>query len=293
MPGLIGRSFRLYRDDLAPLLNKVGAVEKRPQWREALHYGVFLYILLTMSEIELELKDDAQPSVVNDPELEIMLKAGLHFGYSRSKRHPKMKPYIFGQRNGVEVFDLEKVRDNLKDALAFIAELSGQGKNMILVGTKVAARGSIEKAARDLGLPYVSNRWIGGTLTNFNMIRKRIDYFENLKEDKKSGALEEKYTKKEVLRLSEKIIKLEVIFGGVASLKKLPDALFIVDPEEEITAVREARRLSIPIIGLASNDNNPDEVTYLIPGNDSSRASINFIIERVSEAWQKGKANII
>lgn len=223
-----------------------------------------------------------------DPELEAMFKAGVHFGYSRSRRHPKMEQYIFGLRHNVEVFDLEKVRSELERALAFITEISQRGEILLFAGTKPAVQASVEQTALALGMPFMADRWIGGLLTNFYVIRKRMDYFEQLKDAKRSGDLA-KYKKKEIAMKEKELERLERNFRGVVSLKKRPFALFIVDPEEEITAVREAKRLLIPVIAIANNDVNPDLADYIIPANDSARSSVSFILDRVADAWKKGK----
>ena len=246
-----------------------------------------------MSELELQTKDPEMDeiaaktdAIVADPELEQMFKAGLHFGYSRTRRHPKMEPYLFGMRNNVEIFDLVKVRVKLNEAILFIKELKANNKIMVLVGTKPHIQDLIEKAGRETVLPYVSKRWIGGLLTNFPIIRKRIDHFESLRQERASGVLEGKYTKKEINDIDKDLVKLEINFGGVASLKKLPDALFIIDPKEESTSLREAVRINIPVIALASSDADPESVQYVIPGNDSARASVSYILEKVVEAWK-------
>lgn len=253
-----------------------------------------------MTDTELEQKDEevkatkaepAEPVPVSnssaiDPELESMFRAGFHFGYSKTRRHPKMEKYLFGVRNNVEIFDLEKTRVKLSEALAVIKELKAQNKVMVFVGTKSQIQDLVESAGAQTGLPYASRRWIGGLLTNFNIVRKRIDYFEDLKRKRTSGELEGKYTKKEINDIDKELVKLETNFSGVASLKKLPDALFIIDPKEESTALREAKRTNIPAIALASNDVDPESVDYIIPGNDSARASVSYILDRIIEVWK-------
>lgn len=221
-----------------------------------------------------------------DPELETMFRAGLHFGYSKTRRHPKMEKYLFGVRNNVEIFDLEKSRAKLAEALAYIKELKAQNKIVVFVGTKAQIQDLVEMAGKETGLPYASRRWIGGLLTNFNIVRKRIDYFEDMKQKRTSGAFEGKYTKKEINDIDKELIKLEMNFGGVATLRKLPEALFIIDPKEESTALREAERVNIPVIALASSDVDPQSVNYVIPGNDSARSSVAYILNRVIETWK-------
>jgi len=246
-----------------------------------------------MSEDEKNqiLTNDGATQIIEeiDPELEAMFKAGVHFGYSRSRRHPKMGPYIFGLRHNVEVFDLEKVRFQLGEALSFIVEISKKNEVLLFVGTKPAAQTIIEETAVKTGMPFMADRWIGGLLTNFYVIRKRMDYFEQLKEAKQSGELSTKYKKKEVTMKEKELGRLEHNFRGVVMLKKRPSALFVVDPKEEITAVREARRLSIPVIAIANNDVNPDLVDYVIPANDSARSSVSYILGKAVDAWKQGK----
>ncbi|MBI2039059.1 MAG: 30S ribosomal protein S2 [Candidatus Niyogibacteria bacterium] len=229
----------------------------------------------------------ASASETADPELEAMFYAKVHIGYSRTRRHPKMKPYIFGLRNTVEIFDLERVRDKIREAEA-LAKAWGEKRAVVLwVATKPALRTIIEKAAGDLGMPYVTGRWAGGLLTNFSEIRKRLDYFEDLKAKRASGELA-RYTKKEQLVFADELMRLEQKFGGIVSLKKLPDAVIIVDPEEEITASREARSTGVLSVGIANVDSNPELVNHVIPANDSAASSVRYIIERLAAAYQAG-----
>ncbi|MEK7599048.1 MAG: 30S ribosomal protein S2 [Patescibacteria group bacterium] len=226
-----------------------------------------------------------------DSEIEAMFRAGVHFGYSRSRRHPKMKPYIFSLKNNVEILDLEKTRQKLREAEDFLRKLGQERKKILLVGAKPSAAFLIEKVGRELGMPYSAKRWPGGLLTNFNVIRKRLDYLEDLKAKKSSGELA-KYTKKEQLVFDEEINRLEEKFAGLVSLKKEPDALIFVDPGEEKTAVREARQLGIASVGIANIDCDPNLVTYLIPANDSAQSSIKYILERLIKAYEDGLQSI-
>ncbi|PIR69510.1 MAG: 30S ribosomal protein S2 [Candidatus Niyogibacteria bacterium CG10_big_fil_rev_8_21_14_0_10_46_36] len=240
-------------------------------------------------EVENEVAEDTPLQITEaDPELEAMFKAGVHFGYSRSRRHPKMGPYIFGLRHNVEVFDLEKVRTQLDRALDYVIEISKKGEVMLFVGTKPAVQTAVEETAGKIGMPFMTDRWIGGLLTNFYIIRKRMDYFEELKEAKRSGELS-KYKKKEIVMKEKELERLEHNFRGVVQLRRRPAALFVVDPAEEITAVHEAQRLSIPVIAIANNDVNPTLVDYVIPANDSARSSVAYILDKVMDAWKKGK----
>lgn len=223
-----------------------------------------------------------------DRELEEMFKAGVHFGYSRSARHPKMSPYIFGLRNNVEIFDLEKTKTKLEEAEVFVRETGKEKKIIVFVGTKPAIRDLVKKAAQEAGAPYVIERWLGGSITNFSIIRKRMDYYENLKNEKESGELD-KYTKKERLEIAKKLEKLERNFGGLLSLKKLPDAVLIVDPKEEKTAAKEAADKNIPVIAILNSDTNPENISYSIPANDASRASVDYLLSKIAKAYREGK----
>jgi len=223
----------------------------------------------------------------DEKELEEMFRAGTHFGYSRSKRHPKMAQYLFGIRNNVEVFDLEQTKEKLDSALNFVRELGSGKKNIVFIGTKPAIRDLTEKMATELSMPFVKERWLGGTLTNFSIIRKRMDYFEDLKQKKSSGELD-KYTKKERLDIDKKLEKLDRNFGGLVGLKGKPDALFIIDPKEEKIALSEAQQMKVPTIAIMNSDSNPEEVQYPIPANDDAASSVAYLLAVVVKAYQDG-----
>lgn len=225
-----------------------------------------------------------------EKELEDMFKAGVHFGYSRSKRHPKMAQYLFGIRNNVEIFDLEEIKDKLDSALDFVRTLGKAKKTILFVGTKPAIREIIEKTALEIGMPYVKERWLGGTITNFSMIRKRLDYFEDIGQQQSSGELS-KYTKKERLDISKKLERLRHNFGGIVKLKGKPDAVFIIDPKEEDIAVKEADCANIPTIAIMNSDSNPENIKHPIPANDDSYSSVSHLLSLVSKAYQDGMAD--
>lgn len=231
---------------------------------------------------EDNIKDELQK------ELEEMFMAGAHFGYSRSTRHPKMEPYLFGLRNNVEIFDLEKTRLCLEKAKSFLENLSKDAKKILIVGTKPASRRIVEEAGNELGLPYVSERWLGGTLTNFKAIKERIDYFINLRQKKTSGELN-KYTKKEISRFNKELSRLERFFKCLELLASLPSALLIIDPKEEKTATKEAKKMSIPIIAVLNSDCDPTGIAYPIPANDASPSSIKYLMEHLIKAYKDGK----
>ncbi|MBI5742837.1 MAG: 30S ribosomal protein S2 [Candidatus Niyogibacteria bacterium] len=225
-------------------------------------------------------------------ELKGMFEAGVHFGSARSRRHPKMEPYIFGIRNNVEVFDLAKVKAKLDLAAEFVRKLGSEHKVVVFVGTKLDIADLTEKAAKEAGMPYARARWIGGLISNFPSIKKRMDHYEDLKAKQASGELE-KYTKKEQLEISREITKLAKNFGGLVALKKLPDALIVIDPMAEDVAVAEAKGKRIPVIGVVNSDSDPELVTYPIPANDSSRTSVDFILTYLAKAYQEGLASIV
>lgn len=222
--------------------------------------------------------------------LKEMFAGGMHLGYSATSCHPKMKPYIFGLRNGVEIFDLEKTRANLDAAKNFIRNLGKEKKTILFVGTKKEAKAAAEAAAKELGMPFVKERWVGGTLTNFKQIKARVDYLNDLKKKRESGELE-KYTKKEKLQIDRKIEKMEQYFGGLSdTLKNYPFAVVAVDPKHEKIAVEEAGQIKVPVVALLNSDCDPAKIKYPIPGNDSSLASINFFLSEITRAYKEGLA---
>lgn len=220
--------------------------------------------------------------------IEEMFRAGAHFGYGKTRRHPSFKTIIFGSKKGVDILNLEKTSSYLVQALEFVTESAKAGKVFLLIGTKHEARKVVEEAAKTLSLPVVSYRWVGGTLTNFPEIKKRVQRLLSLRGQKESGELDV-YTKKERLLLDREIGKLERDFGGIVYMEKIPDALFVVDSSYEKTAVREASRLSIPIVALANSDCDITGVQYPIPANDSSISSIIFFVDKFVKAYQEGK----
>jgi len=221
--------------------------------------------------------------------LEAMFKVGAHFGYIRSRRHPSVKPYIFGVKNKVEIFDLEKTETLLQEALAFVTKLASENKQILFIGGKHEAREIVKDTALALDMPYVSGRFIGGTMTNFPEIRKRVERFESLTSQKEKGELA-KYTKKERLLIDREIVDLETMFGGLVTLKSLPAALFVVDSKRETIAVEEARRKGIPVIALSGSDCDISLIDYPIVANDSSVQSIEYFVKAVADAYKKARA---
>ncbi len=214
-----------------------------------------------------------------------MFKAGAHFAFSRTRRHPTTSPYIFGVKNKVEIFDLEKTEALLAKAKDFVASLAKDNKSILLVGGKSEARNAIKSAALSLNMPYVDGRWIGGTLTNFGQIRKRVEKFERLTSEKEKGELA-KYTKKERLLIDREIANLDRFFSGIVSMKDLPKAIFIVDPKKEKTAIKEAQDMKIPVIALAGSDCNIKGIDFPIVGNDASKTSVQFFVQEIVKAYK-------
>ncbi|MEK7176793.1 MAG: 30S ribosomal protein S2 [Patescibacteria group bacterium] len=230
-----------------------------------------------------ETKNSNKGSVVD-----ALFSVGAHFGFVKSRRHPSAKPFILGSKNNIEIFDLTKTSKELEKALAFV---EGKGREKVLVlwvGGKSEAREAVRKAGRELEMPFVAGRWIGGTLSNFGEIKKRIARLEELTTQREKGELG-KYTKKERLLFDRDIEKLSLYFGGLSTLKSLPKVLVVMDPKKEYIAVAEARKMRIPVVALASSDSNLYELDYVIPGNDSSRQSIGFIIQEIVSAYKRGR----
>jgi small subunit ribosomal protein S2 len=219
-----------------------------------------------------------------------LFNVGAHFGFVKSRRHPSAKPFIFGTKNKVEIFDLEKTSGELMKALEFVEAKGKEGALALFVGGKSEAREAIKKFGLDLSMPYVPGRWIGGTLTNFNEIKKRIGRLAELTEQREKGELA-KYTKKERLLIDREIDKLELYFGGLSTLRSLPKFLVVIDPKKEQIAVQEAKSMHIPIVALAGSDSNLHEIDYAIPGNDASRQTIDFILGKIVEAYKNGLKN--
>ena len=223
-------------------------------------------------------------SVVTMKEL---LEAGVHFGHQTKRWNPKMKPYIFGSRNGIHIIDLQKTVELFDVAYQFVVKTVADGKNILFVGTKKQAKDAIIEEAERCGMFYVAHRWLGGTLTNFQTIKKSIEKLRELEAMKREGAFSQ-YPKKEALKLEKKLQKLERNLGGIKNMDELPGAVFIVDTKKEHIAVREARKLEIPVVAIADTNCDPDEIDYLIPGNDDAIRAIRLICSRIADACIEG-----
>ena len=243
---------------------------------------LFGWLLLNSDSMTEVIKDEVKEALVKK-----MFDLGTHFGYGRNSRHPSNKAFLFGLKNKTVIIDLEKTADSLNTAKAFAHELGRNKKMIIFVGTKSEAKKPITSVANLANLPYVTERWIGGTMTNFKEIRRRIDRLLTLKDEEAKGELT-KYTKKERGVIAKEVSDLERYFGNLTDLIKLPGAIFVVDPKKEVIAVAEAKKLNIPVIALANSDCNIEGITYPIIGNDAQQKVIDFIGREIVTAYTDG-----
>ncbi len=248
-------------------------------------HGVF-YSLMAEEPTITTKPEDLYP----DERFKEMVEAGVFYGRKRSKTHPRMKQFILTTRNEIEIVNLAKTVEMLERAGAFLKDtLRGPAAVALFAGTQPPAVEGTRKAAGEFSFPFVVTRWLGGTLTNYRVISKRIEYFKTLRKDFESGALEQKYTKKERLGFERELARFKELLGGLETLNGLPDVLIMIDPTIHTTAIREARRLKIPIVALTNTDSNPDEIDYPVPGNTKARTSINWFLEKIAEAIREGK----
>ena len=225
---------------------------------------------------------------ITTPEVLELLQNGVHFGHKTSKWHPKMRPFIFTERNGVHILDLEKTKEQLEKVCEYAATLAKQGKTILFVGTKRQAKELIKKYATSCKMPYIVERWLGGLFTNFSTVSRLMRTLQTLKKKQEAGELK-KYTKKEQLEFQREIERLEKLVGGITELKQLPNAIFVVGVREEKTAIREAQKKRVPIIGIADSNVDPDTLDWCIPANDDAIKSIEIIVKTVSDAIQIGQ----
>ena len=217
-----------------------------------------------------------------------LLEAGVHFGHQTRRWNPKMKEYIFTERNGIYIIDLQKTVKKIEEAYEFVKNISAEGGFILFVGTKKQACESLQEEAQRCGMYYVNQRWLGGMLTNFKTIRKRIDRLHELEKMEEEG-LFEVLPKKEVLNLQHEKERLEKNLGGIKDMTELPQAIFIVDPRKERIAIQEARKLNIPIIAIVDTNCDPDEVDYIIPGNDDAIRAVKLLTEKIADAVIEGR----
>ena len=220
-----------------------------------------------------------------------LLEAGVHFGHQTRRWNPKMAPFIFMDRNGIHIIDLQQTVSRLNEAYKFIKQLASEGGTILFVGTKKQAQEAVAEEATRCGMYYVNHRWLGGMLTNFQTIQLRIRYLRELETRRDRGDFD-RLPKKEVQRLQDDIVRLERILGGIKDMRRLPNAIFIIDTRKERTAVLEARRLEIPIIALADTNSDPDEIDYPIPANDDAIRAVRLLSAKIADAVIEGRREL-
>ena len=222
--------------------------------------------------------------------VERLFKAGAHFGFKKSRRHPTVAPYLFTTKDGNDIFDLEKTTELIDEAKEILKEAGLKGKTVLFVSTKDEASKLLKESAEKAETPYVSNRWIGGMLTNFSEIKKRINRLETLNSEKVSGELERKYTKKERVVIGREIDKLNFNFAGIAGMTKLPDMMLVVDPRHDHVAVTEATSAGVPVMAIMSSDCDASKIAHPVVANDSLQASVAILLEELTAAYIEGKS---
>ena len=232
----------------------------------------------------VEIREEQLPEPVT---MKLLLESGVHFGHQTRRWHPKMKRYIFTQRNGIHIVDLQQTITKLDEACDFVRNLVMQGGEVLFVGTKKQAQDVIHEAATRCGMHYVNIRWLGGTLTNFGTIQSRIDHLVRLEDQKEKGVFET-LPKKEAQKLEDKIVRMNRLLGGIKKMEKLPDAVFIVDPGKEDIAVKESHRVDVPLVAIVDTDCDPNLIDHPIPGNDDAIRSIKLISGKIADSVNEG-----
>lgn len=226
----------------------------------------------------------------DDKQIIEMIEAGLGFGHHASKLHPKMKPYVLKLKDGIHLINLEKTSEKLEKVLEAVKKIISEKGNILFVGTKVPHKGLIEEIALDIGMPFVKERWIGGTFTNFEQIKKRVEEFKNLEEESKTEEFIKKYNKKERLKIAKDIERMRIKFEGLKNMTSLPQAVFILDMKQDELAVKEAIDKNIPIIAIADTNVDPSLANYFVPANDDAISSVKYILDKVAEVAKTSKA---
>jgi small subunit ribosomal protein S2 len=220
--------------------------------------------------------------------MKLLLEAGVHFGHQTNKWNPKMKPYIFGARNGIYIIDLQQTVGMFQAAYDFIVNLVAEGKEVLFIGTKKQSQEAVKEEAERCAMPYVNQRWLGGMLTNFNTISKRIERLNSLQKMFEDDSIKA-FPKKEIMKLQKEMNKLEKVLGGIKAVKRLPGGLFVVDPKRESIAIKEAQKLRIPIVAIVDTNCDPDDIDYIIPGNDDAIRAIKLFASKIADAVVDGK----
>jgi len=237
--------------------------------------------------MEAEVKTERRFNLPNVVSMKLLLESGVHFGHQTRRWDPRMKPYIFTERNGIHIIDLQQTVARLNEAYAYVRDTVANGGTVLFVGTKKQAQEAVEAEAKRCGMFYVNQRWLGGMLTNFRTIQSRIKRLAELEAQKEAGDFD-RLPKKEASRLNDEIIRLNRMLGGIKNMKRLPDMLFIIDPNKERLAIAEARRLDIPIVSLIDTNCNPDEIDYPIPANDDAIRAVKLLSSKIADAALEG-----
>jgi len=220
--------------------------------------------------------------------MKLLLEAGVHFGHQTNKWNPKMKPYIFGARNGIYIIDLQQTVGMFQAAYDFVVNLVADGRDVLFIGTKKQSQEAVKEEAERCGMPYVNQRWLGGMLTNFNTISKRIERLNSLQKMFADDSIKA-FPKKEIMKLQKEMNKLEKVLGGIKAIKRVPGGLFVVDPKRESIAIKEAQKLRIPIVAIVDTNCDPDDIDYVIPGNDDAIRAIKLFASKIADAVVDGK----
>jgi small subunit ribosomal protein S2 len=220
--------------------------------------------------------------------MKLLLEAGVHFGHQTNKWNPKMKPYIFGARNGIYIIDLQQTVGMFQAAYDFVVNMVAEGGEILLVGTKKQSQEAIKEEAERCDMPYVNQRWLGGMLTNFHTVSKRIERLNSLERMFSDDSIKA-FPKKEIMKLQKEMNKLEKVLGGIKSIKRPPGGVFVVDPKRESIAVKEARKLKIPLVAIVDTNCDPDDIDYVIPGNDDAIRAIKLFASKIADAVIEGK----
>tara|TARA_Y100001935_G_scaffold4128_1_gene3268 strand:+ start:819 stop:1718 length:900 start_codon:yes stop_codon:yes gene_type:complete len=243
-----------------------------------------------MSDITETSETEAKTETVEEGVISMkqLLEAGVHFGHQSSQWNPAMKEYIYGSRNGIHIIDLQKTLKSFLVAYDFVKNLVSNGGEVLFVGTKKQAQEIIGEEALKCDMPFVNSRWLGGTLTNFNTIRSRVDYLIQLKKLKEDGEMDN-LPKKEQITLNREMDKLEYLLNGILNMKKMPSALFVVDTRKEEIAIKEAKKIGIPVVGIVDTNSNPADADYIIPSNDDAIRAVKLCVEKIANACDEGK----
>lgn len=220
--------------------------------------------------------------------MKLLLEAGVHFGHQTNKWNPKMKPYIFGARNGIYIIDLQQTVGMFQAAYDFVVNMVAEGREVLFIGTKKQSQEAVKEEAERCGMPYVNQRWLGGMLTNFNTISKRIERLNTLQKMFADDSIRA-FPKKEIMKLQKEMNKLDKVLGGIKSMKRIPGGLFVVDPKRESIGIKEAQKLRIPIVAIVDTNCDPDDIDYVIPGNDDAIRAIKLFASKIADAVVDGK----